>query len=64
MLGNDVMTVPASLACLPTISIPIEKNSSNVVDGQPSGVTGMQLLGAKSSDKMVLSIAALVERKL
>ena len=46
----DIMTVPASLAGLPAISIPVGKSQS----GLPIGV---QLVGARKSDSLLLALA-------
>ena len=50
----DVMTVPASLAGLPAISVPAGKSS----DGLPIGV---QLIGKRRDDAQLLALAASVE---
>jgi aspartyl-tRNA(Asn)/glutamyl-tRNA(Gln) amidotransferase subunit A len=46
----DIMTVPASLAGLPAISVPVGRNDA----GLPIGV---QLIGARKSDSTLLAIA-------
>ena len=56
MYMEDILTVPASLAGLPAMSIPAGKSAS----GLPIGV---QLIGASKSDQMLLNIAASVEGK-
>ncbi|KNC82682.1 hypothetical protein SARC_05041 [Sphaeroforma arctica JP610] len=54
--ANDVFTVPASLAGLPAISIPIGE------DGRTGMPIGMQLIGPAHSDARVLSVShALME---
>lgn len=50
----DIMTVPASLAGLPAISVPAGKSST----GLP---IGMQLIGARESDSLIMAIAKDVE---
>lgn len=50
----DIMTVPASLAGLPAISVPAGKSST----GLP---IGMQLIGARKSDSLIMAIAKDVE---
>jgi len=50
----DIMTVPASLAGLPAISVPAGKSEA----GLPIGV---QLIGARKSDSLLMAIAKEVE---
>lgn len=50
----DIMTVPASLAGLPAISVPAGKTS----DGLPVGV---QLIGPRQSDALLLALAKGIE---
>lgn len=52
----DIMTVPASLAGLPAISVPAGVNT----EGLPIGV---QLIGARRSDAQLLALAKSVEAK-
>jgi aspartyl-tRNA(Asn)/glutamyl-tRNA(Gln) amidotransferase subunit A len=52
----DVMTVPASLAGLPAISIPAGKNQA----GLPIGV---QLVGQRQADALLLALARSMEEK-
>lgn len=52
----DIMTVPASLAGLPAISVPAGTSTS----GLPIGV---QLMGQRRSDAMLLSLAESMEQK-
>jgi len=56
MYLNDIMTVPTSLAGLPAISVPAGINKS----GLPIGV---QLMGPRRSDAMLLSLARSMEDK-
>ncbi|MBR3323230.1 Asp-tRNA(Asn)/Glu-tRNA(Gln) amidotransferase subunit GatA [Candidatus Saccharibacteria bacterium] len=56
MYLEDVMTVPANLAGIPGINIPVGKSK----DGLPIGA---QLVGARQSDQMLLNIIASVEEK-
>lgn len=56
MYLEDVMTVPPSLAGIPGISIPAGKNK----DGLPIGV---QLVGPRQSDQILLHIADELEKK-
>lgn len=56
MYLEDVMTVPASLAGLPAISVPAGKSES----GLPIGV---QLIGPRKSDATLLAIAKSMEGK-
>lgn len=54
MYLNDIMTVPASLAGLPAISVPAGFNS----EGLPIGV---QLIGPLKSDARILSLAKAIQ---
>merc|ERR1711976_434692 len=56
MYASDVMTVPASLAGLPAMSIP-----AGMAEGLPVGV---QLIGRQNSDAKLLGLAAAVESQL
>lgn len=69
---NDVFTVPASLAGLPAVSVPVAlsgagKNSASsgeVGDAGGEGdvtVAGMQITGQFGDDEMVLHVAELIE---
>lgn len=57
MYLEDVFTVPVNLAGLPAISVPAAK----AADGMP---LGMQLIGPRFGDDMVLNTAAAVEASL
>jgi aspartyl-tRNA(Asn)/glutamyl-tRNA(Gln) amidotransferase subunit A len=50
---TDIMTIPANLAGLPAISVPVEMKS-----GLP---VGLQLIGPSFADESLLSAAALLE---
>ncbi|KAK3203367.1 hypothetical protein GRF29_112g1034880 [Pseudopithomyces chartarum] len=52
---NDIFTVPASLAGLPAISIPIQGNRIGGTKG--SAPAGMQIIGQYGDDKAVLKVA-------
>jgi aspartyl-tRNA(Asn)/glutamyl-tRNA(Gln) amidotransferase subunit A len=52
----DVMTVPASLAGLPGISVPVGKND----EGLPIGV---QLMGRRRDDALLLALASQMEKQ-
>ncbi|KAL1311308.1 hypothetical protein AAFC00_001488 [Neodothiora populina] len=57
---NDVLTVPASLAGLPAISVPISKaNGSSTSEGATS--IGMQVIGQFGDDEMVMDVGELIE---
>jgi aspartyl-tRNA(Asn)/glutamyl-tRNA(Gln) amidotransferase subunit A len=53
MYLTDIMTVPASLAGLPAVSVPAGKS-----DGLP---VGAQLIGPRKSDSLLLGLAAQLE---
>lgn len=52
---NDVLTIPASLAGLPAISVPVGKGQ----DGFP---VGLQLLGQYGYDRFILRMADILSR--
>ena len=60
---NDVFTVPASLAGLPAISLPLQLSDSERKGMGKQDVTsvGMQLIGQFGQDEMVLEVAQMVE---
>lgn len=56
MYMSDILTVPANIAGLPSISIPVGE-----IDGLP---VGLQITGKKWSDKTLLSVAKEAEKLL
>lgn len=52
---NDVFTVPASLAGLPAINVPVQ--ADGVTDTGRSDAAGMQIIGQHGDDKLVLGVA-------
>jgi aspartyl-tRNA(Asn)/glutamyl-tRNA(Gln) amidotransferase subunit A len=57
---NDVFTVPASLAGLPAISVPVSGRSD--CDGHTEGdVAGIQVVGQYGDDELVLKVGELLE---
>ncbi|ORY17832.1 glutamyl-tRNA amidotransferas-like protein [Clohesyomyces aquaticus] len=62
---NDVFTVPASLAGLPAISVPIGvRRSSNEIKekgAEAEQATGMQIIGQYGDDGLVLDVARQLE---
>jgi aspartyl-tRNA(Asn)/glutamyl-tRNA(Gln) amidotransferase subunit A len=52
---NDVFTVPASLAGLPAISVPVRSNREDM--GVKGLNAGMQIIGQYGDDKLVLDVA-------
>lgn len=61
---NDVFTVPASLAGLPALSVPVPFSSG--VDGQSAdvfpGSAGIQVIGQYGDDELVLDVGAMLEQ--
>lgn len=55
---NDVFTVPASLAGLPAVSVPVPAGEKE----ETGGVAGLQVLGQFWDDSRVLAIAAEISR--
>ncbi|OAL43602.1 glutamyl-tRNA amidotransferas-like protein [Pyrenochaeta sp. DS3sAY3a] len=62
---NDVFTVPASLAGLPAISVPVpsvsDRQSTNHGGEQASQPVGIQIIGQYGDDKLVLHCAKEIE---
>lgn len=56
---NDVFTVPASLAGLPAISVPITSSS----DSTGADQVGIQVVGQYGDDELVLTVGELLEGK-
>ncbi|CRK24865.1 hypothetical protein BN1723_013390, partial [Verticillium longisporum] len=61
---NDVFTVPASLAGLPAISIPVQIQSPSPEADDSRKVAGLQIIGQYWDDKRVLQIARRLAEKL
>jgi aspartyl-tRNA(Asn)/glutamyl-tRNA(Gln) amidotransferase subunit A len=59
---NDVFTVPASLAGLPAISVPV--SIPNQASGASPQTAGMQIVGQYGSDNLVLDVAEMLEKGL
>ncbi|KAJ5633049.1 Glutamyl-tRNA(Gln) amidotransferase subunit A [Penicillium lividum] len=57
---NDVFTVPASLAGLPAISVPVTVTGSNQ-DSDADGVAGIQVIGQYGDDELVMQVGELLE---
>ena len=60
--AGDVLTVPASLAGLPAISVPVEIPGEFKAEAGPVQAVGMQLVGQIGCDTEVLRTAEEVER--
>jgi len=60
---NDVFTVPASLAGLPAVSVPVglPKDVRETLDKEDVAFAGMQVIGQLGDDEMVLEAASLIE---
>ncbi|KAL4916713.1 Glutamyl-tRNA amidotransferase subunit A, mitochondrial [Aspergillus aurantiobrunneus] len=57
---NDVFTVPASLAGLPAVSVPVSGKGD--VDNQEKGdLAGIQIIGQYGDDELVLKVGELLE---
>ncbi|MDI1486080.1 MAG: Trimeric GatFAB AmidoTransferase(AdT) complex subunit [Ramalina farinacea] len=57
----DVLTVPASLAGLPAISVPVSMVEEQASTGTESTPIGMQITGQYGTDSAVLSAAGMLE---
>mmetsp|Transcript_11960 Transcript_11960/g.13060 ORF Transcript_11960/g.13060 Transcript_11960/m.13060 type:complete len:623 (+) Transcript_11960:47-1915(+) len=56
MFANDIMTVPASLAGLPAVSIPIP------IDGEETFLGGMQLISSRFGEATLIKSAKVLEQ--
>lgn len=55
---NDVFTVPASLAGLPAVSVPVHEDATDSEAGQRnSEAAGIQVIGQYGNDKVALALA-------
>lgn len=59
---NDVFTVPASLAGLPAISVPVT-TSDSTQDSGADEVAGIQVVGQYGDDELVIKVGELLEGK-
>lgn len=59
--STDVLTVPASLAGLPAISVPVSMAEEQATPGTESTPIGMQITGQYGTDPAVLRVAGLLE---
>jgi aspartyl-tRNA(Asn)/glutamyl-tRNA(Gln) amidotransferase subunit A len=60
MYMNDVLTVPASLAGLPALSVPVKLRSGAKEAGDVESV-GMQVIGQFGDDELVLRVGQIIE---
>ena len=59
---NDVFTVPASLAGLPAISVPVS-GKDNAGNQEGDILAGIQVIGQYGDDELVLKVGELLERR-
>lgn len=59
---NDVFTVPASLAGLPAVSVPV-KAACDAQDAKEANLAGIQIIGQYGDDELVLKLGELLEGK-
>lgn len=57
---NDVFTVPASLAGLPAISVPVTTSKTDD-DSKAPELAGIQIIGQYGDDELVMNVAELLE---
>ncbi|KAI9692047.1 MAG: Glu-AdT subunit A [Bogoriella megaspora] len=60
---NDVFTVPASLAGLPAVSVPVHVGNGDGLKGSETSQTGMQVIGQLGDDELVLQLARQMEEE-
>ena len=62
--SDDVLTVPASLAGLPAISVPVQTGDAISLEGvgNGNGTIGMQIVAQYGDDDMVFRVAEILER--
>lgn len=58
---NDVLTVPASLAGLPAMSVPVSVGNGS--ENSENDLSGMQVVGQYGDDELVLKVGELLEGK-
>lgn len=58
MFSNDIMTVPSSLAGLPTISVPVELEGNDIFKA------GMSIIGSRLSEKTVMTASGILEETI
>lgn len=59
---NDVFTVPASLAGLPAISVPVTTSNPDQ-EAEAEGLAGIQIIGQYGDDELVMNVGQLLEGK-
>ncbi|KAE8352689.1 amidase signature domain-containing protein [Aspergillus coremiiformis] len=59
---NDIFTVPASLAGLPAISVPVTVSDEHQ-DSSDAGLAGVQIVGQYGDDELVLKVGELLESR-
>ena len=60
MYMNDVLTVPASLAGLPALSVPVKLQNGSTEAGDVKSI-GMQVIGQFGDDELVLQVGQIIE---
>lgn len=62
--ADDVLTVPASLAGLPAISVPLTMSGNQGCPGRVLRHVGLQIIGQYGSDRNVIDMAAHLENRI
>lgn len=57
----DVLTVPASLAGLPAMNIPVPNQTSGIADGGEPDTVGLQVMAQYGDDDLVFRMARIIE---
>lgn len=58
---NDVFTVPASLAGLPALSVPVTVGVKSANGGEGGNSVGIQVIGQYGDDDLVLDVGSIIE---
>lgn len=60
--SDDILTVPASLAGLPAISVPVRIGATKMDDPTKPSTVGMQIIGQYGHDDLVLDAGCILEQ--
>jgi len=57
MFGNDIMTVPISLAGLSAVNVPLGPVHASADENPAEAITGLQLVGPRLQEEGILAVA-------